>query len=112
MNPELIDYIFNYYFRLLELKEKSAYLHQQAILKAENAESEKLKATILARWGSSDDEILRLLNNGYEQFRETVAERILRDHKDEIFINLCPKCHKLARTPLAKQCRFCSYSWH
>lgn len=31
---------------------------------------------------------------------------------EKVFFNNCPKCGKLAITPQAKQCRFCSYNWH
>jgi ribosomal protein L40E len=26
-------------------------------------------------------------------------------------LNLCPKCNGIARTPEAKQCRYCKYTW-
>jgi hypothetical protein len=40
-----------------------------------------------------------------------IADRIGHEHSRELF-NHCPKCGKLARTPLARQCRYCNYDWH
>lgn len=47
-----------------------------------------------------------------ENEKKRIAEIILRDYSDKVFLNNCPKCGKLARTPKAKQCRFCEYNWH
>ena len=43
-------------------------------------------------------------------FRET-SERILAQHRDEVFLNQCPKCGTLARTPRAKYCLECLFRW-
>jgi len=67
---------------------------------------------ILRQWGIKDKEILDLLDNGYEEFKRISADKILKEHKDNVFINNCPKCGRLARTPLAKQCRKCGHNWH
>jgi hypothetical protein len=56
--------------------------------------------------------ILRLVSGGFEQFAEQTAKRILADHADEVILNYCPRCHELARTPKAQQCRFCGFDWH
>jgi hypothetical protein len=61
---------------------------------------------------SKDPKVLALLENGIEQFKINTVERIFKDSADKIFFNNCPKCGKLARTPQAKQCRYCSYDWH
>ncbi len=39
-----------------------------------------------------------------------IATRILKKHPE--VINNCPKCKRLARTPKAKQCRYCFHSWY
>jgi hypothetical protein len=62
-------------------------------------------------WLSDDPAVLRLASNGYHVFTQKAAQRILADHKDEVFLN-CPKYGALARTPKAKQCRFCKFDWH
>lgn len=44
--------------------------------------------------------------------KKQVAEIILKDYKEKVFMNNCPNCGKLARTPKSKQCRFCGENWH
>lgn len=41
-----------------------------------------------------------------------VAERIIRDHPDEVFINRCPSCTRVVATPKAQQCLWCGHDWH
>jgi hypothetical protein len=42
-------------------------------------------------------------------FYQRASDRILRDH--EVFLNRCPYCNSLARTPTAKQCGKCFKRW-
>lgn len=109
--PELSVYIWNFCRRLTE-DELAACRHKQAedrlthdnsigFHKYHNQEQEL----------SKDKNVLKLLENGYEHFKNSVVTRIWNEHKDELELNLCPKCNKIARTPWAEQCRFCLYSW-
>lgn len=61
-------------------------------------------------WMTDKLEVLQLLDNGIDVFKEKVVRRILGESGREVFLNLCPKCGRLARTPFAKQCR-CGHSW-
>ncbi|PWN71342.1 hypothetical protein C1631_001590 [Chryseobacterium phosphatilyticum] len=63
-------------------------------------------------WISTDPKIAHFLSNGYEEFELNIARRIMNEFSKKVFFNNCPKCDKLARTPYAKQCRYCGYSWH
>jgi rRNA maturation endonuclease Nob1 len=63
-------------------------------------------------WLSDDPSILSYLNEGSIQFILNCAERISKENPDMLFFNLCHKCGKLARTPQAKQCKFCGHNWH
>lgn len=109
---ELSRYVFNYYPNLMTVREKSAYKHLIGLKKADFAESEKLKNFTEKFWCSADPEVLELLEGGEDLFFENVTKRILHQHQKEIFLNYCPKCGALARTPSAKQCSKCFYSWH
>lgn len=62
-------------------------------------------------YGFTDDKTNALAALGKEQLNRIIAERLLKDHGSEI-LNTCPRCEKLARTPLAKQCRHCGFDWH
>jgi ribosomal protein L40E len=62
---------------------------------------------------SDDPEVLSLTREGFEPFLMRTAERIFNAHQKEIVLNCCPKCGALlAKTPKARQCRFCRYDWH
>ncbi len=111
MDQELVDYIINHYSNFFSLREVAAYKHAFAAEKAGNFKSQELKDKITRDLGINDKDALQLLDNGFLEFKRRSAEKILKDHHDEIVINLCPKCGRLARTPLAKQCRHCGHNW-
>ncbi len=108
----LTRYIFNYYAHLMTVREKAAYKSIQAETKAQNVEGTKMSHLLRERWVSSDPEVKALLANGPDAFMKSVSDRILREHPEQVYFNCCPKCKALARTPTAKQCPKCFYSWH
>ncbi|WP_294274599.1 hypothetical protein [uncultured Chryseobacterium sp.] len=63
-------------------------------------------------WITQTPEITQYLKNGYEEFELSAAQRIMEETPDQVFLNHCPKCHTLARTTYARQCRFCGHDWH
>ena len=70
------------------------------------------RAKILEPYQSKAKDISQLVVLGLEAYGTQIAKRMWQDHQNEITLNLCPKCHELARTNLAKQCRHCGYDWH
>jgi len=82
MKKEEINYLIKYYLHLLPLSEMHTIKYPY--LNEEERENEE----------------------------EKIARIIIEKHEDRIFWNRCPKCGKLARTPKAKQCRFCQHDWH
>jgi len=109
---ELTRYIFYSYFDLLTFEEKSAYKTSLAEEKAGNLEAGKLQDFLREKWSSRDPEVLALLKNGQDEFMQNVKDRILREHTDKVFLNYCPKCGALTKTPRAKQCPKCFFSRH
>jgi hypothetical protein len=110
---EKADYIIAYYSNLLTLHEQKALRHHRSTLKLDGAKDVSLTRMYLKTgWLSDDPLILNYLSEGYIQFILKCSERILKDNPDEVYFNYCPTCKKLARTPEAKQCRFCGYDWH
>lgn len=114
MDKEKIRYILDYHASLMTKEEASAWRHWHTSCKLGDGESKtrqyaKRKEIYLQKgWMTNDENVLKLLENGIEEFERKVAERI-----DALVVyNNCPKCGKLTRTPKAKQCRFCGYDWH
>lgn len=56
--------------------------------------------------------VYKLLENGKDVFKQNLTKRIIEEYKNHLLFNYCPKCGELARTPKAKQCRFCKHDWH
>jgi hypothetical protein len=52
-----------------------------------------------------------LIRNLFTAWRRA-GERLLREHCDSIFINRCPRCSRIAKTPLAQQCTWRRHDWH
>ncbi len=62
-------------------------------------------------YGFLDNNTNALVALGEDALKLKIAERLFKNHKEQI-LNTCPRCEKLARTPLAKQCRHCGFDWH
>jgi len=118
MNPDVAYYVVRYYQRFMTHVESRAHSHLIGTLKATHgrddltAQQEAKQKTSYRRMLSDDPEVLELSRDGLQAFRERTAERILKDHKTEVLLNCCPRCHELTRTPKARQCRFCGFDWH
>jgi hypothetical protein len=118
MNPELAYYVVRYYHNLMTDTERRANSHLIGTLKATRgrddpaAQQEAKQKPIFGRMLSDDPTVLELSRDGLQAFRARTATRILQDHSTEVFLNHCPRCHELARTPKAQQCRFCGLDWH
>lgn len=113
MDEETADYVLKYFGQYMTKKESLARTHH--IYSKKNLAT---KSPNTAEWFyergllSRDPAVLRLLEKGYVEFAKSTADRILKENEDEVFLNKCPKCDQLARTPKAKQCRQCGYDWH
>lgn len=114
MDTELMDYIFNYCYEFYsdnERKAKDHYVWTFKFEKYKDTPSPLIKEAE-KKLKSIDPSVLELLKDGYQMFMINTAKRIYKDNKDNLKLNLCPQCKKIARTPHAKQCRFCGYDWH
>lgn len=81
MEKETVDYIKNYFSNLMTNDERLALQYRMYI------------------------------QNTSGEFELEVVNRIMAETPEKVFFNNCPKCNKLARTPTAKQCRYCGHSW-
>jgi hypothetical protein len=108
---ELVPYIIKNYSHLMTLYEHLAYGSIQIGGKIENASSEAINASRVDALIAKDLRVKGLLKNGPEAFLQSLCDRILREHAEQVVVNRCPKCGGLARTPEAKQCPKCFHSW-
>jgi hypothetical protein len=110
MTKELAIYIRNYFSHLMTDDERLALQYHMYTYKTGGSPNMR---RMLTEKGMirTEPEILELLKNGYEEFELKVATRIMTETPEKVFLNNCPKCSNLARTPQAKQCRHCGHSW-
>ena len=111
MDRFLAVYVIRYYSHFMTDEEKFAYKHLGVQSKMSHASSPEFRAFWEAKLSTIPD-ILKLTECGLEEFELRTAERIMQLHGSKIHLNYCPACGKIAKTPKAKQCRFCFYDWH
>lgn len=111
MDKETARYIKNYFSRLMTDDERLALKYHMYTYKTEDNPAMRKLASDRG-WISERPEIREFLKGGYEEFELNLARRILKEMPEKVFLNNCPKCYKLARTPFARQCRYCGHNWH
>lgn len=100
---ELTRYIFDNYSCLMTIQENMAWRHYKYIAEGHDDIAENYK---------HKQGIDILINAGEKEFYKMVKNRILREHSKDIYLNYCPKCGSLTRTPRAKYCLKCKYDWN
>src|SRR5260370_29517489 len=115
-------YVFRYHGHLMTAQERRAYWHLVRTAKAMDGRSDWAAQTEARNKlshgnekvnGLSDDpEVLNLTREGLGVFVARTAHRILDEHPGEVRFNYCCRCGGLARTPKARQSRFCRHDWH
>lgn len=109
---ELDRYVLAYYPNLMTQLESLGHKAAHAEEKAESSSSANMANKLREKWGSTDNpEVVAALSDGLNVFRRRVRNRIVNEHSEEIFINRCSKCNKLVKTPMAKMCLWCGFSW-
>jgi len=101
--PELAEYIFLYcrdYFNAAEIRAMELY---------GRFGTDHTASSMSIR---DEHSVNILMENDFEYFRQATVQRIFHDHFEKLPLNLCPACRKIARTPQARQCRFCGHDWH
>jgi hypothetical protein len=111
MDNGTIIYIKTHFRHLMFDDEKLVLQYHLYMLKPED--NLKIRQIMAAKgWDSESSAIQACVEKGYSEFELKVVQRIMTETPEKVFLNNCPKCSKLARTPYAKQCRYCGYSWH
>ena len=98
---ELGRYVWNYFQQFcteLEANIDELFARQR---KGPEAQQE-----LYDRSGISADDpfVVAALRDGEDVFHKRVGQRILKEHSEEVFINRCPECFKIVKTPRAQRC--------
>jgi hypothetical protein len=109
----LTSYMWNHYQHLMTDFERRVGLAIIGRRKAAAASSLAMSQMLNQRWGAADDpQIEAALAEGQDLFRNRVCHRLLAEVASEVFINRCPSCRRVVRTPGARQCFWCGHDWH
>jgi hypothetical protein len=117
LNYEVARYVVRFYYYLMTDVELRTQGHLFVTMKATQGRSDRAaqaeaRKSRLSSELSDEPVVLQLARDGHNEFVMRTAARILRDSGDKVFFNYCPRCGELARTPTAKQCRYCRNDWH
>ena len=125
MNEELLNYVrrnFRHFGYLNTDEGKKLNLLIQidkytAFIDKKLAEGYKLSnkdfKTIKDFFEVTDSDIKLYSGSFTEEINSLIKKKVTQGYeinKDKIFLNYCPACKKLARTPVARQCS-CGHNW-
>lgn len=114
IQEDLVDYIWKHYQNYWTDLEQEANAHhfaQENLLRFKDRGIPEVNERY-SKLTSTNPKVLALLQDGYSTFIKNVATRIYHEDRKNLNINRCPKCNGLARTPKARQCRYCFHSWY
>ena len=57
-------------------------------------------------------EVEELVSLGHDELCRRVGAQVVAEHGDAVFLNRCPRCHRIPTTLEARQCRWCHHDWH
>lgn len=108
----LTTYIWNHFQPLMTDFERTVGKAITGREKAERSTSPQQAAMLRKSWGMvTDPDVNAALHDGAEAFRRQVRDRLLAAHGEQIFINRCPTCQRIVRTPRARLCVWCGHAW-
>jgi hypothetical protein len=110
---ELTRYVWDHSQRLFTEFEWRLGRAMHGRTKAAVSQSPELAGALYRLWGAvGDAEIEAALADGFEAFRRRVRDRLLAEHGPAVIVTRCPRCQRVVRTPLARQCFWCGFDWH
>ncbi len=97
-------------FLMTEFERRCLYL----AIKREKAAATEFARDRLPRWLAEESEEVRQASlAGTKVIYDAIQDRIDREYREgTLVVNRCPRCHRIVRTPLAKQCLWCGHDWH
>ena len=109
---EIKKYVIKNYKKLFNETEMFGFNAMVALEKAKLA-GDYMKEKLNSEWSKvNNPKVNEVLGDGIDIFIDNVYKRLITEHGNNIFLNICPECSKIARTPKAKQCPWCFHDWH
>jgi rubrerythrin len=109
----LTQYVWKHYLHLMTDFERQVGHAIHGRLKAEASRNPTIATMLNKNLGRVDDlAVDAALAQGAESFQKGVCQRVLTESGEQVSINRCPICHRVVRTPQARQCFWCGHDWH
>ena len=110
----LTSYVVDHYHGLMTREEQLAARAHDFRVKATGYGDSSVSRRLLshAQMYANAPGVGDLVAMTRDEFRRYVRDRLLRDNANDIQVNRCPQCLRIARSPLAKQCPWCFHRWH
>ena len=110
----LTQYVIKYFDRFLTPLERRACAYTVPIISSDDSPKVRsLCARLNDRYGFvADADVISACGADRYAFMDRTRDRLLADHADDVLVNRCPKCTRIVRTPMAKQCQWCKHKWH
>src|SRR5690606_23689949 len=108
------EYIFRHYQVYWTKVEHLAYQHALGMDKYDQGDDQLKQKRFnwyKEHYFTENQDALNLLKDGFDNFKTNLSIRIWNTYGESLEINRCPKCNGVARTPKARQCRFCFAEW-
>jgi len=109
---ELTDYIWDYYGNLMTPSEQQMSWAELSQRKRAIGYTDAADVILRLHGIAGNPAAESILAEGLDCFRRRVALRLLQECGDQILVNRCPVCRRIARTPNAQQCFRCGHDWH
>ena len=109
----LSQYLWHNYAQLFTEPQRAVMNALIGEAKAQYSDNPRYAAKVRSMFGSvRDPEVAKSLAAGEKQWRQQASQWLLANHSAEVFVNRCPQCTRIVRTPVARQCFWCGHSWH
>jgi len=94
--------------------EKRCYRDGARLAKAQLESESPWGQRVIAEWDQTTDTHARkALADGFTRFEQRVRQRIMEEFRvGTLCVKRCPRCHRVVRTPEARQCLLCGHDWH
>ena len=103
----------NYRHAAFTAREQSLLTAAILELKARHARFDSMAARLRQKSGYFyDAEVSAIIESGVGAFQDQCYDRLLRNHRDQIYINRCERCQRILASPIACACTWCGHHWY
>ena len=109
----LTEYVWKHFQHLMTPLELRVGLYSVPIVSdIDDEKGQWIYAHCESAHGHVDDaEVRASFPRDLASFQLQTQRRLMRECADEIFVNRCPECARIVRSPSARLCPWCKHTW-